>query len=132
MSSFMRWSLDARTPLRLLGGAAPGLASPGPASPGAVVLAEDGAPLPGRPARVERFAAPPATAHPAGCACCQPRNPVAIALDRLFLARTKGEVPWFDSIVAVARTEEGRAAIRAALEHDSVARARFRLEGQEE
>ncbi|MFC7607682.1 hypothetical protein [Teichococcus aestuarii] len=94
------------------------------------MLAEDGAPLPQSPARVERFAAPPATPHPIGCACCQPRNPVAIALDRLFLARTRGEAPWFDAILAVVRTGEGEAAIRAALDSDSVAQARFRLEGR--
>lgn len=121
----MRWSVDARTPIRLLD-------TPAAAPPGAVVLAEDGAPLPQSPARVERFAAPPATAHPAGCACCQPRNPVAIALDRLFLARTRGEAPWFDSILAVTRTGDGEAALRTALESDSVASARFRLEGREE
>lgn len=120
----MRWSIDARTAVLLRDASA----VPAGAPAGAVVLAEDGAALPPHPARVERFAAPPATAHPVGCACCQPRNPVAIALDRLFLARTRGEGPWFDSIVAVARTAEGVAAIRAALEGDSVASARFRLE----
>ncbi|MFC4169134.1 hypothetical protein [Teichococcus aestuarii] len=124
MSSTMRWSVDARTPVRLLDAA--------DAPPGATVLAEDGAPLPQSPARVERFAAPPATPHPIGCACCQPRNPVAIALDRLFLARTRGEAPWFDAILAVVRTGEGEAAIRAALDSDSVAQARFRLEGRGE
>ena len=116
----MRWSLDARCPLRLLDDAAT-------APAGAIVLAEDGAVLPAAPARVERFAAPPPGAHPLGCACCQPRNPAAIALDRLFLARARGQAPWFTEVVALIRTEDGRAAIHAALENDSVTAARFRL-----
>ncbi|MDQ1081127.1 hypothetical protein [Pseudoroseomonas cervicalis] len=114
----MRWSLDARTPLRLADAAST------PAD--AVVLAEDGAPLPDRPALVERFAAPPPGAHPIGCACCQPRNPVAIALDRLFLARTRGQAPWFSEIWVVLRTGDGANAIEAALQTDSVTQARFR------
>ena len=77
MSSAMTWSLDARTPVRLLDDATQ-------APPGAVVLAEDGAPLPAGASRVERYATPVATPHPIGCACCQPRNPASIALDRLF------------------------------------------------
>jgi hypothetical protein len=115
----MTWSLDARTPVRLLAHAAE-------APPGAAVLAEDGAPLPAAPARVERYATPVATAHPIGCACCQPRSPAAIALDRLFLARMRGETPWFKEIVALAATDVGRQAVTAALEGDSVTLARFR------
>jgi hypothetical protein len=116
----MSWSLDARTPVRLLSAeAAPG---------GAVILAEDGAALPAAPARVERYAAPPLTQgpHPAFCGCCQPRNPVSIALDRLFLARAKGGSPWFSEVVAIAASEAGRVALEAALSDDSVTVARFR------
>jgi hypothetical protein len=120
MSSIMTWSLDARTPVRLLADAAD-------APPGAVVLAEDGAPLPAGHARAERYATPVATAHPIGCACCQPRNPVAIALDRLFLARMRGELPWFKEVVALACTEAGHAAVGVALAEDSVTVARFRV-----
>lgn len=115
----MTWSLDARTPVRLLEDATE-------APPGAVVLAEDGAPLPAGHARVERYATPVETPHPIGCACCQPRNPVSIALDRLFLARMRGDAPWFKEVVALAHSETGRAAIAAALEGDSVTAARFR------
>lgn len=117
----MAWSLDARIPLRLL--------DVPDAPPGAVVLAEDGAGLPPAPARVEPFAAPvlAAAAHPAGCLCCQPRSSVALALDRLFQARLRGQLPWFDGVVAVTRSAAGRAAILAALEQDSVTTARFRL-----
>ena len=114
----MSWSLDARTPVRALDAAA--------CPPGAVVLAEDGAPLPAAPVRVERFAAPPIGAHPIGCACCQPRNPVAIALDRLFLARARGDAPWFGEVIAITQSEAGRQALAASLEGDSVTRARFR------
>lgn len=117
----MSWSLDARTPLRLLDTAE--------IPPGAVVLAEDGATLPARPLRVERFAAPLLTGHPIGCACCQPRSPVSIALDRLFLARLRGDAPWFTEVVALTRTAEGRAAVAAAVAGDSVTAARFRLAG---
>ncbi|MBO1075985.1 hypothetical protein [Roseomonas marmotae] len=122
MSSVMNWSLDARTPVRLLAHAAE-------APPGAVVLAEDGAALPPGTARVERYATPAATAHPIGCACCQPRSPAAIALDRLFLARMRGETPWFKEIVALAVTDAGRQAVLAALQQDNVISARFRAEG---
>jgi len=114
----MPWSLDARTPVRALDATT--------CPPGAVVLAEDGAPLPAAPARVERFAAPPLGGHPIGCACCQPRNPVSIALDRLFLARTRGDTPWFGEVIAVVCSEAGRQALAAALEGDSVTQARFR------
>jgi hypothetical protein len=116
----MTWSLDARTPVRLLAHAAE-------APPGAVVLAEDGAVLPAGMARVERYATPLEGPHPMGCACCQPRSPAAIALDRLFLARLRGQAPWFKEVLAVAATAAGRAAILAALERDSVTSARFRV-----
>jgi hypothetical protein len=114
----MRWSLDARTPLRLLDAAAP--------PPGATVLAEDGAALPAGLAAVERFAPPPPGGHPIGCACCAPRGQAAVALDRLFLARVRGSIPWFDEVIAVAHTPAGQATILAALD-DSVVGSRFRL-----
>jgi hypothetical protein len=118
MSSAMTWSLDARTPVRLLD-------SPADAPPGAVVLAEDGAALPTRAGRVERYATPVETPHPIGCVCCQPRNPVSIALDRLFLARMRDGLE-FREVLALAATAAGRAAVAAALEGDSVTVARFR------
>lgn len=118
MSSVMTWSLDARTPVRLL-------ENPAAAPPGAVVLAEDGAPAPAGAIRVERYATPVETPHPIGCACCQPRNPVSIALDRLFLARMREGLD-FREVLAVAATGAGRAAVAAALQGDSVTVARFR------
>jgi hypothetical protein len=79
-----------------------------------------------RPA-VARFVLPIRVAtHPIGCACCAPRGPVATALSRLFLARARGEVPWFHSVVAVTHSESGADAVRAALTADVVTAARFR------
>ena len=69
---------------------------------------------------------PGLTGHPFGCACCVPRGPVAEALGRLFLARARGEVAFFRSVVVVA-TPEGEAAVRAALAEDQVSAGRFRL-----
>jgi hypothetical protein len=107
--------LDARTPVRLVD-------SP---SPGAMVLAEDGAGVAGA-AHVERFATPVETAHPIGCACCQPRLPPAIALDRLFLGRVQGRLPWFKEVEAVVATEAGAEAVNAVLQLDPVISGRFR------
>jgi len=53
---------------------------------------------------------------------------VAEALARLFLARARGEVPWFCSVVAVTIGAPGRDAVHAALQGDVVTAARFRLE----
>ena len=64
--------------------------------------------------------------HPLGCLCCAPRGPVAEALGRLFLARARGESPWFRSVVAVTRSAAGADAVRAALTGDVVTTARFR------
>jgi hypothetical protein len=62
-----------------------------------------------------------------GCACCTPRGPVAEALGRLFLARTRGDGAFFRSVVAVVTTSGGRTAVRAALAQDQVCAGRFRL-----
>lgn len=112
---------DPRIPVRLL---APGEAPPA----GAAVLAEGKPPaLPpdgaGPPA--VRFDLPP-TGHAVGCACCAPRNPAAMALNRLFLMRVRGEAPFFTEVAAIARSGRGAAAIRDALAGDPVTQARFR------
>lgn len=65
--------------------------------------------------------------HPFGCACCVPRGPAAGALGRLFLARARGEVAFFRSVVAAVTTPAGEAAVRAALADDQVSAGRFRL-----
>jgi hypothetical protein len=67
--------------------------------------------------------------HNVGCTCCSPRGPVAEALGRLFLARARGEVVLFRSVVAVVATAAGKAAVRAALAEDQLSAGRFRLSG---
>lgn len=105
---------DNRIPVHFL---APG--------PGEAALVEGEAPAPDRP--VARFRlAPGLSGHPQGCACCVSRTPVAEALSRLFLARARGEVPWFRSVAVIA-TPAGEAAVRAALAEDQVSAGRFRL-----
>jgi hypothetical protein len=97
----------------------------GDAGPDEALLIEGDAPA-DRPA-VARFVLPIRVAtHPVGCACCAPRGPAATALGRLFLARARGEVPWFRSVVAITRGEAGADAVRAALAGDVVTSARFR------
>jgi hypothetical protein len=99
----------------------------GDAGPEDALLIEGDAPT-DRPA-VVRFTLPlRIAAHPAGCSCCAPRGPVAEALGRLFLARARGEVPWFRGVVAAVVSEAGAEAVRAALTEDVVTAARFRME----
>ena len=116
--------LDARVPVRFV--------PPDRAGPDAAWLVRDGAA--GHTATpagvlVARFSLSAALqGHPAVCACCVPRGPVADALSRLFLARARGEVAFFRSVVACPDDAAGAAAIRAALATDPVLRGRFRLE----
>jgi hypothetical protein len=70
---------------------------------------------------------PGVSGHPWGCACCTPRGPVADALGRLFLARARGDVAFFRSVVVVVTTPAGEAAVRAALAENQVSAGRFRL-----
>jgi hypothetical protein len=112
-------SIDDRVPVRF--GAAD------IAMPEEALLVEGNAPMPaGQP--VARFQLVPSLiGHPIGCACCTPRGPVAEALGRLFVARARGEVAFFRSMVAVVTTSGGRTAVRAALAQDQVCAGRFRL-----
>lgn len=116
--------LDARVPVRF---APADQAGPEQAGPDAAWLVQDDTAAPaGVP--VAKFALPAAMhGHPAACACCVPRGPVADALSRLFLARARGDVGFFRSVIACPRDAAGAAAIRAALASDPVLRARFRL-----
>ena len=108
----MAWSLDARIPLRLGTLADAGVDD--------AVLVEGA----GKPARAfESFDA----AHAIGCACCGARSPVAIALDRLFQRRVRGQIDFFKSVVAVTTTADGDLAVWAAVRNDPVASARYRL-----
>ena len=61
--------------------------------------------------------------HASGCTCCIQRSPDAAALDRLFLQRVRGEVPWFSRVVV----SQDDPALRQAIETDPVLSARFRL-----
>ncbi len=69
------------------------------------------------------LAVPPGTVHAAGCGCCIARSPAAAALDRLFLQRVRGEVPWFTRVVLPVPDP----AVSDALRTDPVLSARYRL-----
>jgi hypothetical protein len=73
--------------------------------------------------RLEAAASP---FHGAGCACCAPRGAVGRALGGLFLARARGEVPYFRRVVVVSADVAG---VRAALASDILVAARFRMAG---
>ncbi len=96
------------------------------AGPDSALLIEgDGALPPGRPAA--SFTVPVvAQNHPAGCACCAPRMPVAQALSRLFLARARGETAFFRDVVAITVTAAGHAAVLMALTDDPLVSAWFK------
>lgn len=64
--------------------------------------------------------------HDVSCACCAPRTLAAETLSRLFLQRARGEVPFFQRVLVVGDAAEAHA-VRAALQSDPVAVARFRL-----
>lgn len=66
-------------------------------------------------------------AHVPGCACCVARGPAAVALDRLFQRRARGEVGFFRRVVVVTATAEGDMEVWSALRNDPLASARFRL-----
>jgi hypothetical protein len=109
---------DARVPVRIVTHLTD-------APPEAAVLLEGEGAWPDRPTAC--FTLPPTTDHAIGCACCLPRGPAAQALGHLFLARARGDVPFFREVLAVAVTTPGEAAVRAALAEDPVVSARFRL-----
>ena len=121
----MPWTLDARIPLVILADVAalPALLAAG--GPAALLAEAPALPRPAGAVAAESFA-PAMAAHPAACACCAGRSPAAAALDRLFQARVRGSVPWFERVVALASTEAGEAEIGATLIGDAVTAARFR------
>lgn len=114
----MTWSLDARIPVSLLPDADTLATALTAGKPAAVLGAEGGV-------ASARFAADGAP-HVAACACCQGRGEAAQALDRLFQARVRGTVPWFDRVLVL---DEGRVGeeVRQALASDAMASARYRL-----
>ncbi len=123
----MAWTLDARIPLTLLADAGALAAALAEGPPAAVLLEAGGDAPPGAVAEA-RF--DPSLPHAVACACCQGRCPVAEALDRLFLARVRGQVPWFQRVLALAENAQGQVLIEAALNGDAVTVARFRRAGQ--
>jgi hypothetical protein len=122
----LAWTLDARMPVMVVANAA-ALAAALAAGPPAAVLAE--APLPpalsSGAAALEGFEA--WMPHAAACGCCGGRPPVAVALDRLFQARVRGQCAWFERVLALAETPEAFQAVAATLNEDAVTVARFRL-----
>lgn len=88
------------------------------------LLIEGGVAVPAGVA-VARIAAIPAQ-HAPGCACCVPRGPIAEALARLFIARARGEVPFFREVVAVL-DDTSLAGLHQALETDPLLAGRYRL-----
>lgn len=117
----MSWSLDARIPVTL---AAPGDAK---GAQDAALLVEAGLPAPAG-TWLERFdptAHGVACADP-GCVGCAPRAPAALALDRLFLARARGQAPLFRRVLVVSAPER-HAALAVMLREDAVVSARFRM-----
>jgi len=120
----MPWTLDARIPIVIAEDPA-ALAAALAAGPAAAVLAE--APPPPLPSGAVALASFDLwVPHAAGCTCCGGRSPAAVALDRLFQARVRGQCGWFDRVLALAETPEARQAIMAALQQDAVTAARFR------
>ena len=113
----MPWSIDARIPVRL--------GSVALAGTGDAILIEGTSTPADYPA--EMFA-PATTSHAPGCACCVARSPAAVALDRLFQRRARGEIGFFRRVIAVTASPEGDIAVWSALRDDPVASARFRLE----
>lgn len=111
--------IDARLPLRF------GTLSD--ARDGDAVLLPDGEQAPpGLPAAWLQGGADAVVGHPAGCACCAPRNAAAQALGSLFLRRGRGEVAAFRAVLAAVGADDADL-VRAALSSDPLVSGRFRL-----
>ncbi len=65
--------------------------------------------------------------HRFACACCAGRSPAAIALDRLFQARARGQSAWFERVGVFATSSIGRDQVLAAMTGDVLTLARYRL-----
>ena len=96
------------------------------ARPGAAILAEAPPPVLPEGAVVMASFDLYLSSHPQACTCCVGRSPLSQALDRLFLARVKGQAPWFDRVVALLPGEDTRAALDTALRDDAVTASRYR------
>ncbi|MFC0408706.1 hypothetical protein [Roseomonas elaeocarpi] len=122
----MNWSLDARVPVILVQ-SEDAMAEALRAGPSAVLAAGE---LPARPmvGAVAALSFEVFSSHAVACACCGGRSPAAQALDRLFQARVRGTVAWFDRVVALVPGEAARDMVEGALRDDAVSAARFRME----
>jgi hypothetical protein len=69
----------------------------------------------------------PDPGHAAGCACCQSRLPAGRVLGALLHARARSEIPYFQRVLAVVPSEEGRLQVERALAEDPLASACFKL-----
>lgn len=118
MSMGMGWNIDARVPV-LLGRLVD-------AEPEDALLVEGPTPEAACGRALAGFELG-ASEHAAGCACCAPHSPVALALNALFQARAKGELPFFRRVVAVTHSAEGDIAVWTALRSDPLTAGRFRL-----
>jgi hypothetical protein len=83
----------------------------------------------GRGDVVQPWSGEGATHHAAGCTCCRPRPPLAAALAHLFVARARGEMPFFVRVV-VPCPPDREAELAAALAADPMTAARFRFAGR--
>ncbi len=113
----MVWNLDARIPLTVVTSAGE-LAARLAAGPPAAVLGGQGG--------VAQAAYAIASPHQPGCSCCAGRSAAALALDLLFQARVRGQVPWFDRVLALAEDAAARDAVAQALQSDALTAARYR------
>ena len=64
--------------------------------------------------------------HDTGCRCCVGRSSAAETLGRLFLQRVRGEVAFFRRVLVISDSV-AKHAIKAAVQSDPVAAARFRI-----
>ncbi len=70
-----------------------------------------------------------APGHFAGCACCRPRDAVAVALSRWYLARVRGGGRLPRRLVMPGASAMVAAEVERVLAEDPLLRARFRFDG---
>ena len=121
----MAWSIDARIPLVTVSGSAALAAALGGGKPAAVLAEAPPPPLPEGAVALAGFDLS-GPAHAPACSCCGGRGPAALALDRLFQARVRGNCPWFERVVALVEAEAARRELDQALAADPVTASRFR------
>lgn len=120
----MAWSIDGRVAVLIVADRS-ALDWELAAGPAAAVLSD--VPCPIAPDTATTTVEFEATApHAPGCTCCAGRPPVAVALDRLFQARVRGQCGWFERVLVLAQTPAGREAVVRALTGDALTAARFR------